>query len=218
MQTFTFGTHNLHDQAAHATPFADIILFTEAPKGRTGARALRAKLPGYVIAQCRRQSSLVIAYRKTGPFKPRRLKPSRFIRAHGGRKRVTPMRGTWCLIGTLHDEPAAVGVEHRINRSYRAARGSFRRKKWREHKRKSGRFVRHQEKRGRLALIGGDTNCAPRGSHKFAHLAYAGVPVNERGRHLDRLGIDKQLRAGKAVYLSKAGSDHPRLYVEVSQP
>lgn len=195
-----WGTHNLGDERGTPTPFAPILLLTEA--------VLPLGLPGYIVAPCPWQRDLVIAW-KRGTFTPKRKRLGRISKhyrlVHPGIPKVTPHRGTFWINGTLDGEPTTLLVEHRINAAFPPfKRGEkwLRQRWWRKHTRITLRIVRRLKKRGRLVLAGGDTNTPAYVS------AYEGE-LFEGGHHYDRVGASVPL-AG-VEYLSRMGSDHPRL-------
>lgn len=203
----TFGTHNLHDHDGEPTPFADIIFFTEAIPRRV-RRALKPH--GYVIAVCPWQRDLVIAWRR-GVFIPDRNKlgriKKRYVPAHPGIPLVTPHRGTFWINGSLADDAVKTTLldEHRINAAFppfKRGEPKLRPRFWRLHTRITLRVIRRRERLGALVLAGGDTN-TPRGVS-----AYQGV-LHEGGDHFDRVGSTQPLE--DVEYLSRKGSDHPRL-------
>lgn len=194
----TFGTHNLHDQTGTPSVFADVLLFTEAIPERI-KDALEPL--GYVVAPCRYQRDLVIAW-KRGTFEPRR---KRYRLAHPGIAKVTPHRGTYWIVGELHGEQAVLLVEHRINASfppYRRGEATFRRTSWNWHTRMTLRRIRRFRRRGLLVIAGGDLNTP------FNVTGYRGE-LHEAGAHFDRLGSTRPIR--DVELLSRMGSDHPRL-------
>jgi hypothetical protein len=198
----TFGTHNTLDGAAPATPFADVLLFTEAIPERV--RAALEPL-GYVVAPCRQQRDLVIAW-KRGTFTPRR---KRYRLAHPGIAKVTPHRGTYWIVGRLNGKRAVLLVEHRINAAfppYRRGEATFRRLSWSWHTRLTLRQIRRFRRQGLLVVCGGDLNT----SHGVS--GYRGE-LHEAGAHFDRLGSTQPIRA--VELLSRMGSDHPRLKAEI---
>ena len=82
----TLGTHNLLDGKAPATPFADVIFFTEAhPINR---------LPGFGMWKCPSQRDLVISVDDDLGWDD--LVPH-YKKAHWGVRKVTPNRGTFWL-------------------------------------------------------------------------------------------------------------------------
>lgn len=194
----TFGTHNTHDEAGTPSAFADVLFFTEAIPERV--RAALEPL-GYVVAPCRWQKDLVIAWER-GVFVPRR---KRYKLAHPGIAKVTPHRGTYWIVGRLHGKRAVLLVEHRINAAfppYRRGEATFRRLSWSWHTRLTLRQIRRFRRQGLLVVCGGDTN-TPHGVS-----AYRGL-LHEAGSHFDRLGSTRPL--AEVQLLSRMGSDHARL-------
>lgn len=194
----SLGTHNLYDGAAPATPFADIIFFTEA-------RPVRGSLVGYRIFIAQRQNDLAIAFpasmlRDAGAF---------YKRCHWGVPKVTPSRGTFWVTGQSSEGKVALLVEHRINAAFepfKRGEGLFRKTMWEMHTRMTLRIIRKLKKRGYTVYAGGDLN-TPVGVS-----GYRGV-LNEVGRKYDRLGSTRPLV--NARRLSRLGSDHFRLRAEV---
>lgn len=199
-----FGTHNLHDHAGKATAFADIIVFTEAIASEV-KKALQPK--GYVIVVCKEQKDLVIAYRPDA-FQP--THEPRYKLIHGGRAKVTPHRGTFWLKGRLRGKKAVIIVEHRINAAFPPfVRGEprFRQYNWRKHTRFTVGLIKRFIKRGWIVLAGGDLNAIR------TVKGYRGN-LKEYGKHFDRLGTHG-VRSRNFRVLSRKGSDHPRLVVEI---
>lgn len=207
--TTTFATHNLHDETGTPTPFADVLLFTEA----IPARVSEALPLSYVVAPCRWQRDLVIAWKRDA-FTPKRNRRGRIVKhyrlAHPGLAKVTPHRGTYWINGWLADgTPATLLVEHRINAAFPPfVRGErwLRPRYWRRHTRITLRIIRRRIRRGAVVLAGGDQN-TPTGVS-----AYQGV-LHEVGTHYDRLG--SSLPIGDVDVLSRKGSDHSRLRASV---
>jgi hypothetical protein len=199
----TVGTHNLHDHTGTPTPFADVILFTEAIHSEVRDELATT----HNVYVCRFQRDLVIAISK-------RLKQERVKRhyrlVHPGVAKVTPHRGEFWLTLRLEGVETAVQVGHWINAAhppYRRGEATFRRAMWRRHQRISLRIIRRHKRKGRVVLAGGDLN-TPHGVK-----GYAGV-LNEVGDHYDRLGSTVRLR--DLVVMSRMGSDHPRLRARVA--
>lgn len=191
----TLGTHNLLDGKAPATPFADVIFFTEAHPINS--------LPGYDMFKCPKQRDLAIAVDAELGWN---LTPH-YKRAHGGFRKVTPHRGTFWL--TDDRAKVALLVEHRINAAfppYKRGEHLFRRLAWWSHTRMTLRIIRGLIRKGYTVHAGGDLN-TPRGVS-----GYEGV-LNERGTHYDRLGSTRPLGLGKV--LSRLGSDHWRIKAKV---
>lgn len=190
----TLGTHNLLDGAAPATPFADVLFFTEA------GGADFSEPVGYDIYTCHEQRDLVIAvsrHLELGHLEPH------YKKAHWGVRKVTPNRGTFWLT----DDVAMVALvdEHRINAAfppYKRGEGLFRRLAWELHTRNTLTIIKRLKRKGYTVYAGGDLN-TPLGV-----LGYKGV-VNEVGDGYDRLGSTEKFR--KSTHLSKLGSDHFRL-------
>lgn len=194
----TLGTHNLLDSKGQATPFADVIFWTEAyPLQR-----LRA----YQMWTCPRQRDLSISV-VAGVFHD--AEPH-YKKAHWGIPKVTPNRGTFWLTGRIGDEKVALLVEHRINAAFapfKRGEGLFRKTMWEMHTRMTLQIVRKLKKQGYTVHAGGDLN-TPHGVK-----GYRGA-LNEAGGHFDRLGSTRRLT--DVAVLSRMGSDHPRLKATVS--
>lgn len=192
----TLGTHNLLDGKAPATPFADVIFFTEAhPINRPR---------GYQTYKCPKQRDLVIAVNSDLGWDD--LTPH-YSRALFGAKKVSPHRGTFWLTSEKHK--VALICEHRINAAfppYKRGEALFRKLAWWSHSRMTLRLIRRLIRRGYTVHAGGDLN-TPRGVS-----GYEGV-LNERGTHYDRLGSTRAL--GPAKVLARLGSDHWRIKVKV---
>jgi len=203
-----FGTHNLYDYAGTPTPFADIIVFTEAIPARVKDH-LEPK--GYKVVVCRAQKDLCIAYKKGGPFK-RTLRPTGYRKIVDGIAKVTPHRGTFWVHGNYNGKPAVIIAEHRINAAFPPfVRGEdvFRKSMWVKHTAFTLTLIKRFKDAGKIILAGGDLN-TPRGVK-----GYSGRLV-ERGGHFDRLGFHG-VEAGPVEVLDyKAGSDHPRIRAKIS--
>jgi hypothetical protein len=201
----TIGTHNLHDESGRPTPFADVVLFTEAVEDRLLSWIDRAR--GYDLIVCREQPDLAIAYRRR-LFKP---EAGEYRRAHAGVAGVTPHRGTFAVDGELLGHDATLIVEHRINAAfppYVRGESVFRRTCWATHTDLTLGVIRNRKRAGHLVIAGGDDN-TPRSERGL--LAYRGE-LQEVGHHFDRLAVShKGARLYGATYLGRVGSDHPRL-------
>lgn len=222
-ESFTLGTHNLHDEAGVPTFFADVIIFTEAvaptivAKARQKLAHAQGRLRGYRIAVCHQQPDLVIAYRRR-LFKA--AGPISYNQYVDGVPGVTPNRGTGMQILELRHVYQLVPVvfEHRINawHSSQPDRGErvFRRRMWMKHTSGTLDILERLRDSIGLALAGGDVN-TPDGI-----AGYSLDGVLERGDHLDRLALardrkHRRAELGPATYLSRKGSDHPRVRVTV---
>lgn len=198
----TLGTHNLHDETGTPTPFADVILFTEAMRSEVRDE-LGATHDVYV---CRWQRDLIIAIRKTLTQEQVR---THYRLVHPGVAKITPHRGTFWLTLRLHGQPTAIVVEHRINAAfppYRRGERWLRPRWWKKHTRVTLRIIARHRRKHRHVLAGGDVN-TPRGVKGYPGL-------NEVGDHFDRLASTRPLR--DLVVMSRMGSDHPRLRARVS--
>ena len=198
------GTHNTLDGAAVASPFADVLLFTEAIP-----RKVRIELADtHDVYVCRYQKDLCIAIRKTlGQEKVR----SHYRLVHPGIAKVTPHRGTFWLTLLLEGKPTAVLVEHRINAAFppfKRGERFYRPRMWRLHTKISLRIIDRQKRKGRRVLAGGDVN-TPHGV-----VGYPGL--HEVGDHFDRLASTRPL--AEVERLSRGGSDHHRLRATVLEP
>ena len=193
----SLGCHNRLDGAAPMTGFAEIIFWTETVPGR---------LDGYRTFVCGRQGDLAISVSDAEGDALRALEPH-YKKAHWGIPKVTPNRGTFWL--TSPHAKVALLVEHRINAAFppfRRGEGLFRKTMWEMHTRMTLRIIRKLKKQGYTVYAGGDLN-TPVGVS-----GYRGV-LNEVGRKYDRLGSTRELTDAKR--LSRLGSDHPRLRVEI---
>lgn len=210
----SIGTHNLLDGAGEPTGFADYLFFTESAPG-----AIRAVLgDDYEVRVCEEQRDLVIAWRK-GTFQPKRNKKGEertgYKQAHGGRKKVTPHRGTFWIIGYDSEGVECVlVVEHRINAAfppYRRGERHYRPRMWRKHTRITLRRIKRWLRKGFRVYAGGDLN-TPHGVNGYKGVLY------ERGFHIghgyDRVGSSELLEG--AEELSRKGSDHPRVRAAVA--
>lgn len=192
----TLGTHNLLDGKAPATPFADVIFFTEAHPINS--------LPGYQMWKCPKQRDLVIAVSESLGWDDLEW---HYDRAIFGAKKVSPHRGTLWLTSERHK--VALVDEHRINAAfppYKRGEALFRRLAWWSHTRMTLRIIRRLIRKGYTVHAGGDLN-TPRGVS-----GYEGV-LNERGSHYDRLGSTRAM--GPAKRLARLGSDHWRIKAKV---
>jgi hypothetical protein len=192
----TLGTHNLLDGAAPATPFTDVLFFTEAG-GADQSRLIKA---GYEIYTCHEQRDLVIAVNSDLGWD---ALCGDYRQALFGVRKVSPKRGTFWLT----DDVAMVALidEHRINAAFPPyIRGEklFRKLGWWSHTRMTLRIIKRLKKQGYTIYAGGDLN-TPKGVS-----GYKGQ-LHEVGDHFDRLGSTEEL--GGPKYLSKLESDHPRV-------
>lgn len=197
------GTHNTLDGAAVASPFADVLLFTEAIPSKVRVE-LRDSHDVYV---CRFQRDLIIAIRKTLAVEHVR---EHYRLVHPGIAKVTPHRGTYWLTLLLEGRPTAILVEHRINAAFppfKRGERVYRPAMWRLHTKVSLRIIARL-RHGRRVLAGGDVN-TPRG--------VAGYPgLHEVGDHFDRLASTRPLTGVER--LARGGSDHNRLRAVVLEP
>lgn len=200
--TVTVGTHNLLDGAGRVTPFADVILYTEAP-------LTPLELSRHTVARCREQRDLAVAWL---PDVFTATDVRRYWRAHPGVARVTPHRGTYAVEGEMVGRPAVLIVEHRINAAfppYRRGEALFRRTSWWWHTRLTQRIIRRYRRRGWLVIAGGDVNTP-------AHVdGYPALP-EEVGAGLDRIACTEPLRV--SGILGFGGSDHRRLRAVLRLP
>lgn len=198
----TLGTFNTLDGRGRLTPFADIILVTEAI-----ATKVRAELADtHDVYPCRWQRDLAIAISKT--LDAERVR-THYRPVHPGIAKVTPHRGEFWLTLRLEGDDTAIQVGHWINAAfppYRRGEARFRRAMWRRHQRIALRIIRRHIAKGRTVYAGGDLNTIP------GVLGYAGV-LHEVGAHFDRLASTRRLPV--AQRLSKNGSDHHRLKASV---
>lgn len=213
--SFTFGTHNLHDEAGVPTFFADVLVFTEAiaptivAKAKQKAAHAAARLAGYAVVVCHEQPDLVIAYRRR-LFK--RRGPLSYKRLVDGIPHVTPNRGTAWLALEHRATPQlfAVIAEHRINAAfppYVRGEEQLRRDAWHRHTAYTCDLVARLRDSGYVALPAGDLN-TPR-----YQAGYPGV----RGIHEVQTDLQRQAIAPRWKWtltnpeqLSRQGSDHPR--------
>lgn len=201
---FSVGCHNLHDDTGTPTFFADLLLFTEAIPS-----LIADKLPRhYRMSVCKQQRDLVVAYNK----ELFRFLSSEYIPIHDGVPEVTPHRGIY--VAYLEHLPTgrlvAVVLEHRINAAFFPfIRGEarFRRANWRKHTSHALELIRDLKKLGVIVVAGGDVN-TPRGRRGYRRV------LREVGKHFDRLASNHKLR--NVAVLSRMGSDHPRLYAELT--
>lgn len=195
----TLGTYNTWDGKGTVTPFADVILLTEAVPEK-----VRAQIGStHCLYVCDRQRDLIIAVRKSLDWNLE----AHYKRAHPGVAKVTPNRGTFWL--TDDDRKIALLVEHRINAAFapfKRGEGLYRRAMWSIHTRMTLRIIRRLKRDGYTVHAGGDLN-TPRGIS-----GYRGV-LNEVGKGLDRIGSTRKLT--DVQVLSPNGSDHHRLRATV---
>lgn len=215
----TIGTHNLHDQTGVPTFFADAIGFTEAIAGtiRARIRARRAKaaarLSGYTIRVCTRQRDLVVALRRWHW----KVTATHYHPVHGGVAKVTPHRGTFAVEtvrrrGKLRRATGRREVfllAHRINAAFPPfVRGEdqFRADCWDMHYNLDDALAEHYQAEGWVVHLLGDLN-TPAGVRGTT------LP-HEVGHGFDRLASTQPLRG--VQYLSRMGSDHPRLRATIT--
>lgn len=190
----TLGTHNLLDGKAPATPFADILFFTEAK---------RVHLKGYRVFMCPRQRDLVIAVAYDLGLDHLE---EHYSQAIFGAKKVSPHRGTFWLTDDV--AKVALIVEHRINAAfppYKRGEKLFRKLAWWSHTRMTLRIIRRLKRQGYTIYAGGDLN-TPEGVSGYKGELY------EVGRKYDRLGSTEPL--WKVKRLARLGSDHFRWRAE----
>lgn len=201
--TITVGTHNLLDGAGRVTPFADVILYTEAPPRE------QLDLPGgFTVKRCRWQRDLVAAWRPV--FTATR---TRYRLAHPGVPTVTPRRGTYAIEGHMfHGARTVVIIEHRINAAfppYRRGEAMFRRACWRRHTRLTLGMIRRYQRRGFVVIAGGDLNTPPNVT------GYRGV-LEEAGTGFDRIASSLPIRMSSVGGFG--GSDHRRFRAVLDLP
>lgn len=234
MRPFTIGTHNLHDEAGVPTRFADLVLFTEAiphtieqvarpdaappltpvDQLRRSTAIAATRLAGYGVVVVHPQPDLVLMYRRR-LFK--RRGPCHYHRVVDGVPHVTPNRGTaWQLLEHRGTGILVAAVwEHRINAAFEPfVRGEpqFRRLSWQQHTDHTNDLIARLRDSGYLVLSGGDVN-TPRGVDGY-------MLGSERGEGFDRLALaapkPREWRLSAPEYLSRKGSDHPRLRATVT--
>lgn len=214
----TIGTHNLRDE--HGTPhlFAHAIGYTEAiPRGilarvrthrrRVAARAKARLLKGYTVRVCKRQRDLVMALRR----RHYKITRTRYVPVHGGRRKVTPHRGTFVVEtvrrkGRLRRPTGRREVFllcHRINAAfppYKRGEPHFRAAMWAKHEQTDAELVDQYRANGWVVHLLGDLNTPP---------GVKGTTLpHEAGRGFDRIASTQRLYA--VVRMSRAGSDHHR--------
>lgn len=211
----TIATHNLHDETGVPTFFADAIGFTEAIPSTIRARKrarwakARAMLAGYIIVVCSHQRDLVMAFKR----RHYKVTARRYHPVHGGVAKVTPHRGTFAVetvrrVGRLRRPTGRREVfllSHRINAAfppYKRGEAVFRREKWAEHDQVDDQLIREYRDAGWVVHALGDEN-TPKDERAWPALRF------EVGHGFDRIGSTVPLRGVK--YLSRMGSDHPRL-------
>lgn len=198
------GTHNLHDETGTPTPFADVLIFTEA----IPARVREALGRDYVVKVCRWQRDLVIAWRRDLDVQV--IGKPRYRLVHPGLARVTPHRGTYVVKVRLLGTRTKLIAEHRINAAFPPfIRGEswLRPRLWRRHDKVTNAIIRRSLAAGWDVLAGGDANTPERVR------AYSSLP-HEVGDGFDRLGSNRPLAEGEV--LARKGSDHHRLRASAS--
>lgn len=216
--SFSFGTHNLHDEAGVPTFFADVLIFCEAIAPTIVAKAkqrlahVKARLGGYTVVVCAEQRDLVVAFRR----RDWKITGRSYTAYVDGRAGVSPNRGTF-LVFLRHRRTGlliVVVAEHRINAAFSPwIRGErvFRTAMWRKHTDGTLDTVDRLEDSGFLVLAGGDDN-TPHGVS-----AYEGH-LREVGEHFDRLAVSHVGRLDDVDVLSRKGSDHYRLRATAHLP
>jgi hypothetical protein len=209
--SFTFGTHNLHDEAGVPTFFADILIFCEAiaptiiAKAKQKAAHAKARLAGYTVVVCAQQRDLVVAFRR----RDWKIAGRSYTQYVVGRPEVSPNRGTF-LVFLEHRRTGVLVVvvaEHRINAAFRPwIRGErvFRTAMWRKHTDGTLETIQRLEDSGYLVLAGGDDN-TPQGVSAYER------HLTEVGDHFDRLAVSRAGSLDNVENLSRQGSDHYRL-------
>lgn len=210
----TIGTHNLHDHDGVPTFFADAIGFTEAVAHRIRSRKrarwakARARLAGYTIRVCSHQRDLVMALRR----RHYKVLGTSYEPVHGGRAKVTPHRGTFVVrtqrrTGRLRRARGRREVfllAHRVNAAFppfKRGEAEDRQDWWAKHERTDANLAAQYVAAGWVVHNLGDLN-TPHGVRgtRLPH---------EAGVGFDRIGSTVRLRDRQ--YLSRKGSDHPRL-------
>jgi hypothetical protein len=169
----------------------------------------RARLGGYRVRVCRRQRDLVFVCRR----RVWRITRTRYVPVHGGRAEVTPHRGTF-VIEVVRRSTGALEVflvPHRINAAFPPfVRGeaAFREERWHEHADTDDDLANEYRERGFEVHALGDVNTPP------GVLGFAALPW-EVGRGFDRIASTVDLV--DVEYLSRAGSDHPRLRARLAR-
>lgn len=221
-RTFTVGTHNLHDDAGMPTFFADVIGFTEAVprrvrdrrRGLLGRVTVRmvARFSGYRVISRRANRSLVLAIRRD-LFEVEEIT---YYRAHCGKAKVTPSRGTLVVLATHRrtGSRCAFLLEHRINAAfppYVRGEGELRRTDWETHQAMTLRLVKRYQDDGRFCVGFGDLNTP---SAVFGYRR----ELLEVGHGYDRLACTTSGRWTGVERLSRVGSDHGRLCGTITLP
>lgn len=210
----TIGTHNLHDETGVPTFFADAIGYTEAIPGTIRARKrarwakAAARLAGYTIRVCSHQCDLVMALRR----RHYKVLGTEYVAVHGGVAKVTPHRGTFVVrtrrrTGRLRRARGRREVfllAHRVNAAFppfKRGEARDRQQWWTAHERTDAELANQYRAAGWVVHILGDLN-TPHGVRgtRLPH---------EAGVGFDRIASTVRLRDRQ--YLSRKGSDHPRL-------
>jgi hypothetical protein len=220
---FSFGTHNLHDEAGVPTFFAEVLIFCEAiaptiiAKAKQKLAHIEGRLGGYRIVVCAQQRDLVVAFRR----RHWQITGRSYTRYVNGWAGVSPNRGTF-LVFLRHRATGLLVVvvaEHRINAAfppYVRSKGApkethFRVVSWRTHTTGTLETCARLEDSGFLVLAGGDEN-TPHGVSAYEN------QLREVGNHFDRLAISHAGQLDNVEVLSRERSDHNRLRAEARLP
>lgn len=201
------GTHNLLDGKGTATPFADLLLFTEAIPYLVRQQIGKS----HEVRSCPEQRDLTVAWRRTLPVEELGAHYFPVVTREEAEAGVTPHRGTWVLKLRLHDTRVKVLIGHRINAAFppfKRGEDAFRAEEWTQHRTTDARIIIVAKRNGWEVIAGGDLNTPP---------DVAGYPHSLRLAEA-RKGLDRIATTGAIIgarNLSRVGSDHPRLKCEV---
>lgn len=202
---FTLGWHNLEDEHGLPTAFADACGYCEVdvPSLRDRHREWREKRQ---LIVCKQQRSLALSL-KRDQF---RVVETLCFRAHDGKAKVTPARGTF-VVKTIHrptGRRVAFLLEHRINASFpgQTDRGEreFRAARWREHRDLSLRVIRLLKHENYAVFAMGDLNTPSSVEGYDGHLV-------ELGHGYDRIACSRDAGLSDFRRLPRVGSDHHRI-------
>jgi hypothetical protein len=206
MRGLLIGTHNLnvHDDKARATPFADVLMFTEAE----GDEVREGLPPYYDVDVCRAQRSLVVAWHEDLFTKRRGI----YLPAHPGVAKVTPHRGTYAVLGLdSENRRTALVVEWRINGArppYRRGEATLRRVLHAIHTRVTRSLIERLVSRGYVVHVAGDPNL-PRWERAYPYLPYE----VKSSSGPDRIGSTRRL--GQVTERKAPEAIHPRVSARV---
>jgi hypothetical protein len=196
----TIGTHNLLDGEAEAMPFAQVIMFTEAPPNIYSDPVNKT----HTLYRSRKQRDLVIAIRDNLVWSMNDVK-LHYRLVHIGIIKVTPHRGIFWITFTYEGKKYAIICEHRINAwfpPFKRGEAKLRNRWWHKHTHMSNKIQKRLLDKGYIIIAGGDPN-APEGVNAYPFL-------NETVEmHFDRVACSKPIYNSQE--LDKGGSDHHKV-------